>query len=138
MTKIYATSLMPPKKILPRALAVSFLLSALLVPGLINPEKTELLTCQFFRLTGHSCPTCGLTRSFHAFSHMDFMESIRFHLMGPFIYAAFLLILIKISAEIATGREIKLKINPGTAKAVTVFIFCALFCFWIIRLIQEL
>lgn len=138
MEKIYAYCHMPAKKILPKAIIVLFLLSVLLVSILTNPEQTKLLTCQFKQLTGYSCPTCGLTRSFYAFSNMDLQESFRFHLMGPVIYVALLFVLMKFSIEVIIRKEIKLKINPGAAKIILIFFFCTLFCFWIIRFIYEL
>ena len=138
MEKIYAYCPIPVNKIFSRAVIVLCILSVLLVTTLINPEKTELPACQFKRLTGYSCPTCGLTRSFHAFSHMNFRESFGFHPLGPVIYAGLLLVLIKFSFEIAAGKEIRLNINHGVAKLTAIFFFCTLFFFWMIRFIHEL
>ena len=138
MEKIYSYCPMPANKILPKAVIVSFLLSVFLLSILINPEKTNLLTCQFNQLTGYSCPTCGLTRSFHAFSHMNFQESFRFHLMGPIIYVVLLFVLVKFSIEIVAGREIKLKSNAKIGRLTIIFFFGIFVCYWIIRLIHEL
>ena len=138
MEKIYAYCPMPANKILFKAVIVSLLLSVFLVSIFIIPEKTKFLTCQFKQLTGYSCPSCGLTRSFHAFSHMNFQESYRFHLMGPIIYVALLFVLMKFSIEIVTRKEIKLKLNPRITKLIIILFFCILFCFWIIRFIHEL
>ena len=138
MEKIYTSRPMPAKKILPKAIIMSFLLSVFLVTAFINPEKTKLLTCQFKNLTGYSCPTCGLTRSFHAFSHLNFQESFRFHLLGPVIYVALLFILIKLSLEVTARKEIRLNINPGEYRIIFFLFFGALFCFWITRLVYEI
>lgn len=138
MEKIYAICPIPANKILPKAIIVLFILSVLLISIFINPQETNLLSCRFKQLTGYSCPTCGLTRSFHALSHMDFQDSFRFHLLGPFIYAVLLFVLIKFSIEIVTGKEIKFKINPKPARISIILFFCTLLCFWLIRFIGEI
>jgi hypothetical protein len=138
MEKIHAYCPMPANKILFKAVIVSLLLSVFLVSIFIIPEKTKFLTCQFKQFTGYSCPSCGLTRSFHAFSHMNFQESYRFHLMGPIIYVALLFVLMKFSVEIVIREEIKLKHNPRITKLIIISFFCILFCFWFMRFIQEL
>ena len=124
MEKTYVIYPIPANKILPKAIIVLFILSVLLISIFINPQETHLLSCQFKQLTGYSCPTCGLTRSFHALSHMDFQGSFRFHLLGPFIYAVLLFVLIKFSIEIVTAKEIKLKINPKLARISIILFFC--------------
>jgi len=123
MKKFYKTCPVPANKIFAKAVIVSFLLSVLLVTTFINPEKTKLITCQFKQLTGYSCPTCGLTRSFHAFSHLNFQDSYRFHLLGPFIYVTLFFIFIKYSFEIAARKEIKLNINSGIVGIIIVLFF---------------
>ena len=138
MEKIYAICPIPANKIFAKAIIVLFILSALLISMFINPQETHLLSCRFKQLTGYSCPTCGLTRSFHALSHMDFQDSFRFHLLGPFIYAVLLFVLIKFSIEIVTGKEIKFKINPRPVRISIILFFCTLLCFWIIRFIGEI
>ena len=125
-------------KILPKAVIIFFILSLLFVTAFIDPGKTSLLSCQFKQLTGHSCPTCGMTRSFHTFSHFSFRESFGFHLMGPVIYVAMLFVLIKYSIEIAVRKELKIKVNPGVTRFIVVLFFFTFFCFWIIRFINEL
>jgi hypothetical protein len=41
--------------------------------------------CPFRRITGHPCPTCGLTRSAVAFLHGDLSASFRAHPFGPLV-----------------------------------------------------
>ena len=37
------------------------------------------IPCIFNLLTGFPCPGCGTTRAFATLSHLDIMESVRFH-----------------------------------------------------------
>ena len=136
--KNFTSCPIPANKIIHKAVIVFLLLSVILITAFIKPGNAKLLTCQFKHLTGYSCPTCGLTRSFHAFSHLNFQESFRFHLMGPAMYLVILYFLIKISFEIASRKEIILKINPWVPKIFLIFFFCTLLCFWIIRFINEI
>jgi len=59
----------------------------LLATFLIAPEEMPFSPCVFRELTGHSCLTCGLTRSLHAVAHGDVIASLRFHLLGPLLFA---------------------------------------------------
>src|SRR5689334_7885096 len=46
------------------------------------------------RLTlGIPCPSCGLTRSFCAVSHGAFAAAFGYHLLGPWLYAATVLVI---------------------------------------------
>jgi hypothetical protein len=42
--------------------------------------------CPFRRITGHPCPTCGLTRSAVSFLHGDFGASFHAHPFGPVLF----------------------------------------------------
>src|SRR3954453_19408279 len=42
--------------------------------------------CPFRHITGHPCPTCGLTRSGVAFLHGDFGASFHAHPFGPLLF----------------------------------------------------
>ncbi|MFT4977556.1 MAG: hypothetical protein ACI8S6_003461 [Myxococcota bacterium] len=42
--------------------------------------------CTFRRLTGMSCPGCGLTRSFTYMGHLDLSAALKMHLLGPPLY----------------------------------------------------
>ena len=55
------------------------------------------VTCIFKTVTGISCPACGMTRSFLAIFHFDFLSSIYHNLLSiPFfiflIYFSFMLL----------------------------------------------
>lgn len=124
--------------ILPKATFVSILVLGLLLSIFWNPEKVNLLPCYFHKLTGYSCPTCGLTRSFFAISHLHFQEAFKLHLMGPVIYFTLVFLFLKFSFEIVTRNEIQIKVNPVLTKT-TLFVFLGLWLgFWLIRLLNEL
>ncbi len=129
---------MPANKIIFKTVLSLSLLALFITAYFIIPEKSEFLTCRFKQLTGYSCPTCGLTRSFHAFSHLHFKEAFGFHLFGPFLYTALLLCLIKFLYELTTGKEIKTVISVKGYKIIAVIFISILMIYWIIRFIIEL
>jgi len=136
--KLYSNKPVPQENILPKAIFLSILMSGLLLSIFWNPEKVNLLPCYFHKITGFSCPTCGLTRSFHAVSHLHFQEAFQLHLMGPVIYFALVFLFLKFSFEIVTRKEIQIKIAPLLSK-ITLFVFLSLWLgFWFIRLLNEL
>lgn len=59
--------------------------SAQVILPLVNRPLPPL--CQMKMLTGIDCPGCGLTRSFIALGHGQFMESFRFNPAGPLWFA---------------------------------------------------
>lgn len=63
-----------------RTLARLAFLGAALAPGrLIHGGPT---LCAVRRLTGLPCPTCGMSRSWHAASRLELRRSVAFHPLG--------------------------------------------------------
>ncbi|MCK4345009.1 MAG: DUF2752 domain-containing protein [Bacteroidales bacterium] len=138
MIRLHLKKSLPSENILPKAILLSILILGFLLSIFWNPEKADLVTCYFHKITGFSCPTCGLTRSFHAVSHLHFQEAFQLHLMGPVIYFALVFLFLKFSFEIVTRKQIQIKVNPVLTKT-TLLVFLSLWLgFWLIRLLNEL
>ena len=45
------------------------------------------VNCLLYQTFGIKCSLCGLTRSFCSLAHGDFRASVKFHLLGPVIFA---------------------------------------------------
>lgn len=43
--------------------------------------------CPLYETVGIRCALCGLTRSFSSLAHGDWHQSIKFHVLGPIIFA---------------------------------------------------
>jgi hypothetical protein len=76
------------------------LILALLVLGLAailepHPDVVKLFgwdvpsMCMFRNLTGHSCPGCGLTRSFSFLAHGDLRDGFHLNPLGPILFTLF-------------------------------------------------
>ena len=102
-----------------------------------NPKQANLLPCYFYEITGHSCPSCGLTRSFHAIAHLKFQQSYEFHPMGMIIYFALLVLLLKSTLEIVLKKEIQLSLKDGVKKFAIGGLLFVWMGLWIIRLFNE-
>jgi hypothetical protein len=102
-----------------------------------NPEQANVLPCYFHEITGHSCPSCGLTRSFHAIAHLKFQQSIEFHPMGMILYFALLAFLLKFILEIVLKKEIRLSLKDGVKKFAIGGLLFVWMGLWIIRLLRE-
>ncbi len=103
----------------------------------LAPENIPLLSCAFRDLTGHSCPTCGLTRSLHAVSHGELLVSLHYHLMGPLLFTGMLMASLLWSVEAATGKRIRLTTNTQGARIFTAGFALMWIMYWGIRLISE-
>lgn len=98
--------------------------------------KIPLLLCPLKYLTGIPCPFCGLTRSFLAVAKGNLSQGFDYHLFGPFLFAAFLIILIHITIELVIKRKIwafYLKIMATTKRKQLILL--ALINYYIIRII---
>ena len=126
-----------PTKIINKAIYALGLLTILFLSMVINPEKANFLTCYFQELTGHPCPTCGLSHSFYAVSHMHLLESFKFHLMGPIIFIIMLFLFLKSFLEIVIKKEIRIGFNPKITKITLIIFSFSWLSFWIIRFVND-
>lgn len=49
-------------------------------------------TCVFYRVTGHPCPTCGMTRALVALTHLDLGRAMALHPLAVVLAAVVTLI----------------------------------------------
>lgn len=68
--------------------------------------SVPFLNCPIRSLTGIPCPSCGLTRSFLALAKGDLGVSISYHLFGPLLFLAFLIVGVQTATELVMGRKI--------------------------------
>ena len=93
--------------VLPFFMNVDF--SALNDTGRVSLQGFQLPSmCMSREVFGVECPGCGLTRSFVALAHGDWIESFGFHRLGPVLYLyLFTLILFHLyGALVARNREL--------------------------------
>ena len=71
-------------------LAVAIILAAWRMPARLLSDTTTI--CPFRRATGLPCPTCGMTRSWHAAMGGRLRDSVAYHPLGIPALAAVLLV----------------------------------------------
>ena len=113
------------------------ILAVLLFSALINPIKVGLFTCAFHEKTGYNCPTCGLSRSFHAISHLNIQESFKFHPLGPIVYLVLLFLLVKFAFEILSRTEIQIKLNSIITRMFFIILMTLWISLWLIQVLDE-
>ena len=127
-----------PSQIIGKVACALLLMIILLFSIFTNPEKVNFSKCYFQELTGLPCPTCGLSHSFYAASHLHLIKSFKFHLMGPIIFLIILFFLLKFLLEISTQKNLKIRLNPNIIKITLVVFSFSWLSFWIIRLVNDL
>src|SRR5512135_1007458 len=88
-----------------RALLAGALACAAAMAALLPVESLPSFSCTFHDLTGHSCFTCGMTRSLSAFAHGEFSASFGYHLMGAPLFLGLLTAIVCLAGEAVTGRR---------------------------------
>ena len=83
--------------------------------------------CLLYEIFGIKCALCGLTRSFCSLAHGNLLTSLRFHTLGPLIFAfTFFQIPYRIYGVIIQpkrmGRKL-IKINLSLAVTISILIF---------------
>ena len=121
-----------------KALYASIILLVILLIMQINPESSYLPECSFKALTGHSCLTCGITRSLSAASHFHLAESVNYHPIGPVIYFSLIFMFLIFAFESISRKEIMTRIKPQFMKILLLSFFSLWGIFWIVRFISEL
>jgi hypothetical protein len=120
-----------------KAVVAGVLLLGLMVLFFVPPARLPLPACAFHSITGHSCLTCGLTRSLHAILHGDLAASVGYQLFGPAVFLGMLLCLVLLAAEAVSGKSIVL-FAAGKLRARVIGMFAIL---WVVycsfRLVAE-
>jgi hypothetical protein len=109
------------------------LLTVFFVPSADLP----FAACAFQSITGHSCLTCGMTRSLHAVSHGHLMASLRYHLFGPIVFIIMILSFMIFMAEGISGKN--LAPQPTRKQSMQLFVPFAVIwlIYWGARFITE-
>lgn len=136
---------MPPRaykqltasQLLNRALIVASLGVTLLVSLVWSPGETRFFPCYFRELTGYPCPSCGLTRSFHAMAHLEFRQAVKFHPVGVILYAALLISLFITLMEIFLKRAIRIAMPAWVKIAAIGGVFTFWTFWWIIKIFRS-
>jgi hypothetical protein len=121
-----------------RIIAASAILSLFAVSRLATPEQLPTPECLFKTLTSYSCPTCGMTHSFHAISVGHPGMAFHYNWMGPLICLILMFVLLKLSVELLTFKEISIefpKILPWIAWPLIAGLWLT---FWAVRFSHEL
>ena len=113
------------------------LLLGLLVLFFVPPANLPVPGCAFHSITGHSCLTCGMTRSLHAIMHGNLASSVRYHLFGPAVFLGLLLCLAVFATEAFSGRTVVICAGKKVRNRI-IGVFAVLwFVYWGARLTLE-
>lgn len=101
----------------------------------VNPAELNISACRFHELTGLDCPTCGISRSFYAFSHFNFKDAFNFHFLGPVLFSIFIFLLFFFMIELIIKKEIKLYSPFINLKWFSSFLIGLWLAVWIFKIL---
>ena len=100
--------------------------------GRLNLAETTLGdTCTFHRLTTVNCPFCGLARSMVALFDGRVRDSLRFHPLGVFLAAAFVLTVAAVG--VSAMHRSQPVIETRLFSAVMLALIVASLCLWTVN-----
>ncbi len=123
-----------PSQLRTRAIIIIGVGLIFLAALLFDPEQFSISSCYFRELTGHPCPSCGLTRSLHAMAHLNFQQAMAFHPMGMIFFIALLIWLFIAVAEIILRKPIRIDLSNGMKKFAVISLILIWAIWWITRL----
>ena len=136
MKQLWQTSLSSNHRIA-RAILGAVVFLGLLILFIVPPANLPLPACAFHSITGHSCMTCGMTRSLHAITHGDLAASLQYHLFGPVLFFGALLFVLLFAVEAISGKQMSLQMS-GRAKKHAAMLFAIVWLvYWGARLFTE-
>lgn len=131
------TKLKPDQRLIRFCVAI-ILLSIILVAIFLDPLNYSISECAIKQITGYSCPSCGLTRSFHAGANLNIAQAFAFHIIGPFLFLGVVILFLKFSIESVSGKNVQIKIKRFYIKLTVLIIGIIWLVFWIWRFLQEM
>jgi hypothetical protein len=120
-----------------KVLLAAGLFLILLILFIVPPANLPLPVCAFHSITGHSCLTCGMTRSLHAILHGDLSASLRYHLLGPGVFVGMILCLVIFAAEAISGNHFSFNLSGTVKKQAVTLLAIVWFVYWGARLFTE-
>lgn len=78
--------------------------------------------CAFYAVTGRSCPSCGMTRSWNAMGHGDLRGAVGYHVLGPATFVAAAAVLAGGDGPAARLLEPDARLRPILGAVVAVWV----------------
>ena len=120
-----------------RAILAALLLLGFVILYFVPPANLPLPACTFHSITGHSCLTCGMTRSLHAIAHGEWAASIHHHVFGPPVLLGMLLLFILFTAEAISGKRPMMHVGRKIKLQLSCMVALAWIVYWGARLAGE-
>lgn len=92
-----------------------------------------LPACPFLALTGQPCPLCGGTRAFASMWEGDVGRAVRFHPLGPALFAGTFAAAAAALVLLLSGRA--LRVRPDAQKRLQIAGFAIFGAAWALRLV---
>ncbi len=121
-----------------RAVLATALAVATALLSILPPDGLPLPPCAFHELTGHSCLTCGLTRSLLAGARGNLSASLENHLMGPLLLLGMIAAIALLAAEALTGKPASAGAGGKRLRTALIVLASVWITYGGIRLVLEL
>lgn len=86
-----------------------FILTIIIIFIWLMVSGTIHYSCIFKRIFNICCPGCGLTRSFRCILNFDFIEAIKYNILGIPLFVSFIIFSIMLIFDIIKNNDIGIK-----------------------------
>lgn len=135
--KLFYSSMLTKDGIILRTAGIVIIISFFLAARIYNPFDAGMFTCSFKNLTGHSCPTCGLSRSIHSFLSFQIIDSLYYNPLGAAIILFCAALLVKFVTELISKRVIQITFLKFNSRILLSLILTVVIFSWIFKLLTE-
>jgi len=109
--------------------------AAWVMPELWSRGISPIPPCIFHTVTGQPCPFCGGTRSFAALAHGNLGAAVHVFPVGPLLFAALVVGVLYSAYAVASGRRVRLGMDPGLRRLLTAVALVLLLANWASKLL---
>ena len=113
---------------------VAVMVAMQLTTRLLPPSEVPVSVCLVRNISGFPCPSCGMSRGFHAMATWRPVEAFGFNIFSPLVYPASWLLLILGLVDLTLRSGLVDRLWLRVKRPVVVVVVLAMAASWIINL----
>ena len=114
------------------------MVTMLIATRLLPPREVPFSICLVRNMTGFPCPSCGMSRGYHAMSSLSPVEAFGHNIAAPLVYPASWIILLLGLIDLTLQRGLLIRLWQRIKKPVLLVLLPLMAASWVINLTAHL